>query len=231
MMPVCRGNILALCPMTNGGHCWPGTCTVPRSSWRCRARWYGRGPGCATAHWSLAFCPPRKVPGDVSFARVQDRKRAQHLEDVSVAGEPVKQHATSVHGVLSGRPLPAGHDGCVQIRPIWRLFGRRARPRVPKRARLRVGTWSASSAVPHRGKPVSPEIAGVGQNVAAYGNTPGPSLWHGRPVIPDHERERESPGSSSQPGCVVNAELVRPGKFGGRYICELLVSLPDSSAL
>jgi hypothetical protein len=24
--------------------------------------------------------------------------------------------------------------------------------------------------------------------------------------------------------------LVRPGKSGGRYICELLVSLPDSSA-
>ena len=24
--------------------------------------------------------------------------------------------------------------------------------------------------------------------------------------------------------------LVRPGKSGGRYVCELLVSLPDSSA-
>jgi hypothetical protein len=25
-------------------------------------------------------------------------------------------------------------------------------------------------------------------------------------------------------------ELVRPGESGGRYVCELLVSLPDSSA-
>jgi hypothetical protein len=24
--------------------------------------------------------------------------------------------------------------------------------------------------------------------------------------------------------------LVRPGEFGGRYVCELLISLPDSSA-
>jgi hypothetical protein len=24
--------------------------------------------------------------------------------------------------------------------------------------------------------------------------------------------------------------LVRPGEFGGRYVCELLVSLPDPSA-
>ena len=29
---------------------------------------------------------------------------------------------------------------------------------------------------------------------------------------------------------MVIAELVRPGKPGGRYVCELLVSLPDSSA-
>jgi hypothetical protein len=28
----------------------------------------------------------------------------------------------------------------------------------------------------------------------------------------------------------VLATVVRPGKSGGRYICELLVSLPDSSA-
>ena len=25
-------------------------------------------------------------------------------------------------------------------------------------------------------------------------------------------------------------EVVRPGESGGRYVCELLVSLPDSSA-
>jgi len=31
---------------------------------------------------------------------------------------------------------------------------------------------------------------------------------------------------------IVNAHvLVRPGEFGGRYVCELLVSLADSSAL
>jgi hypothetical protein len=29
---------------------------------------------------------------------------------------------------------------------------------------------------------------------------------------------------------VPDEQLVRPGKSGGRYICELLVSLPDSSA-
>ena len=28
-----------------------------------------------------------------------------------------------------------------------------------------------------------------------------------------------------------NDTVVRPGEFGGRYVCELLVSLPDSSAL
>ena len=47
--------------------------------------------------------------------------------------------------------------------------------------------------LPHRGKPVSPEIAGVGQNVAAYGNAAGPSLRHGRPVVPDHQRDATEP--------------------------------------
>lgn len=30
---------------------------------------------------------------------------------------------------------------------------------------------------------------------------------------------------------IEKVSLIRPGVFGGRYLCELLVSLPDSSAL
>ena len=54
-------------------------------------------------------------------------------------------------------------------------------------------------------------------NVAAHGNTSGPSLWHGRPVIPDHERKRESPGPAAQPGRVVNAEFP-PEDLPGRRV-------------
>jgi hypothetical protein len=36
---------------------------------------------------------------------------------------------------------------------------------------------------------------------------------------------------SYTPGIIAPDLLVRPGEFGGRYVCELLVSLPDSSAL
>jgi len=32
-----------------------------------------------------------------------------------------------------------------------------------------------------------------------------------------------------RPGKSRSGHLVRPGKSGGRYICELLASLPDSS--
>jgi hypothetical protein len=35
--------------------------------------------------------------------------------------------------------------------------------------------------------------------------------------------------ATADPGTGVR--LIRPGFFGGRYVCELLVSLPDSSAL
>ena len=49
------------------------------------------------------------LAGESVVARVQGRKPAQHLEDVSVAGESVEQHTTGGHSVLSGRPLSAGH--------------------------------------------------------------------------------------------------------------------------
>jgi hypothetical protein len=61
-------------------------------------------------------------------ARVQGRKSAQHLEDVSVAGEPVAQSATGSHGVLGesaaswrayrdGRPEPPTVGGFLQPPP------------------------------------------------------------------------------------------------------------------
>jgi hypothetical protein len=61
--------------------------------------------------------PFQRVPGEVKghlagervVARVQGRKAAQHLDDVSVAGQPVERGATGSHGVLGSRPLPAGH--------------------------------------------------------------------------------------------------------------------------
>jgi hypothetical protein len=52
--------------------------------------------------------------------RVQGRKSAQHLEDVSVAGEPVDQGTTGSHGVFGSRPLPGGHIATVdQNRQLW----------------------------------------------------------------------------------------------------------------
>jgi len=53
------------------------------------------------------------LAGERVIARVQGRKPAQHLEDVSVAGEPVKQGVTGSHGVLGSRPLPGGHTATV----------------------------------------------------------------------------------------------------------------------
>jgi len=37
-------------------------------------------------------------------------------------------------------------------------------------------------------------------------------------------------GLREHPGMTDSKDVVRPGEPGGRYICELLVSLPDSSA-
>jgi hypothetical protein len=42
-------------------------------------------------------------------------------------------------------------------------------------------------------------------------------------------RRDPATGNPDLSGCARDY-LVRPGKSGGRYICELLVSLPDSSA-
>jgi hypothetical protein len=54
---------------------------------------------------------------------VQGRKSAQHLEDVSVAGEPVEQGTTGSHGVLRSRSLPAWHITTVdQNRQPWAAF-------------------------------------------------------------------------------------------------------------
>ena len=38
--------------------------------------------------------------------------------------------------LLLGRAFVISPDGCVQIRPIWRLFGRRTRPHMPMTAWL-----------------------------------------------------------------------------------------------
>ena len=50
----------------------------------------------------------------------------------------------------------------------------------------------------------------------------GPHEWHG---WSDPQWERRQWAESG-----LLDDMVRPGEFGGRYICELLVSLPDSSA-
>jgi hypothetical protein len=63
---------------------------------------------------------------------------------------------------------------------------------------------------------VSHRIAGVGQNVAAYCHAAGPPLRHGRPVVPDHQRDGESPSPASQPGRVIDAELPPKQLPGGR---------------
>jgi hypothetical protein len=43
----------------------------------------------------------------------------------------------------------------------------------------------------------SHEVAGVGENVAAYGDATGPPRGHRRPVVPDHQCDAESPRSAS----------------------------------
>jgi integrase len=58
-----------------------------------------------------------------------------------------------------------------------------------------------------------PLPADVGEAVAAY-------------LVQDRPR-----GVTSGAAFVTLVALLRPGFFGGRYVCELLVSLPDSSAL
>ena len=37
-------------------------------------------------------------------------------------------------------------------------------------------------------------------------------------------------GQQQLPPATVSDTMVRPGESGGRYVCELLASLPDSSA-
>jgi hypothetical protein len=65
------------------------------------------------------------LAGEGVFSRVQRRKLAQQLEDVSVAGEPVEQDTTGGHGILRGRPIPARNVTTV-TRTInrRRIFGR-----------------------------------------------------------------------------------------------------------
>src|SRR6185437_3490376 len=49
------------------------------------------------------------LAGERVVARVQGCELAQHLEDASVAGEPVEQSTTGGRRVLGSWPLPAGH--------------------------------------------------------------------------------------------------------------------------
>ena len=49
------------------------------------------------------------LAGEGVVPRVQQRKLAHQLQDVSVAGEPVKQDPAGGPGVLGGRPLPGRH--------------------------------------------------------------------------------------------------------------------------
>ena len=49
------------------------------------------------------------LAGEGVIPRVQGRKLAHQLEDVSVAGEPVEQDTAGGHGVLGGGPLPGRH--------------------------------------------------------------------------------------------------------------------------
>jgi len=54
------------------------------------------------------------LAGEGVVRRVQRRKLAQQLEDVSVAGEPVEQDTACGDGVLRGRPLPGRHITTVE---------------------------------------------------------------------------------------------------------------------
>jgi rhodanese-related sulfurtransferase len=51
----------------------------------------------------------------------------------------------------------------------------------------------------------SGEVAGIGQDVPDDCDPAGPSSRHGRPVVPDHQRDAEGPGTASQPGGLVDA--------------------------
>jgi len=53
------------------------------------------------------------LAGERVVSRVQRRKPAQHLEEASVAGEPVEQGTAGSHGLLMSRPLPARHNTTV----------------------------------------------------------------------------------------------------------------------
>jgi hypothetical protein len=64
--------------------------------------------------------PVQRVRGEMQehlagegVARVQRRKLAYQVEDVSVAGEPVEQDSAGGHGVFGGRPLPGRHNQTV----------------------------------------------------------------------------------------------------------------------
>src|SRR5215471_17275802 len=72
--------------------------------------------------------------------------------------------------------------------------------------RLTVARSAANVPLP-AGHLASHVVAGVGEYVAAYSDTAGSSRWHGRPVVPNHQRDTEGPGSAPQPGRVVDAEL------------------------
>jgi hypothetical protein len=53
------------------------------------------------------------LAGEGVIARVQGRKLAQQLEDVSVAGEPGEQGLARGDGVLGDGPLPGRHTPTV----------------------------------------------------------------------------------------------------------------------
>jgi len=53
------------------------------------------------------------LAGEGVISRVQRRKLAHQLEDVSFAGEPVEQDTADGHGVLGGGPVPGRHPPTV----------------------------------------------------------------------------------------------------------------------
>src|SRR5215472_2615450 len=70
---------------------------------------------------------------------------------------------------------------------------------------------------PHPTQPApSCVVTGVGEDVATNGKTAGSSQRHGRPVVLDHQRDGESPGSASEPCRLANAELPPEDLPGGR---------------
>jgi hypothetical protein len=81
------------------------------------------------------------LTGEGVIARVQRRKLARQLEDVSIAGEPVEQHTAGGDGVFGGRPLPGRHITTVRAEPPIAGRPRRQMPvvrsLVPKDEALR----------------------------------------------------------------------------------------------